>query len=78
MKKITLLSFAILGILTFAGCNQPVEPPVIPANALPENVAIPPELPLEIETSVDSLGSYSSPDELLDDIDTAMENLDNL
>ncbi|GEM_PF-5033515 len=78
MKKITFLSFAILGILAFSGCNKPVERPPSPINDIPKNAAIPPELPLEIETSVDSLDSYSSPDELLDDIDTAMKDLDNL
>jgi hypothetical protein len=79
MKKILFLSLAFIGILTFSGCNQPIKPSETPPAPLPlENTAISPEIPLEINTTVDSLSSYSSPDEILDDIDTAMEDLDNL
>ncbi len=79
MKKILFLSLAFVGILTFSGCNQPIEPLTTPSSPLPpKNAAISPEVPPEINTTVDSLSSYSSPDEILDDIDTAMEDLDNL
>jgi len=48
MKKIILLSFAFLGILTFSGCNK----------------------------NKDTLST--TPETILNDIDTALEDLDTL
>lgn len=83
MKKITLLSLVFLGILAFSGCykkDTEITPtiteqqPIIKENQTPPSVIATPE----IETSVEDLKNYNSSDELLIDIDNALEDLDNL
>jgi PBP1b-binding outer membrane lipoprotein LpoB len=81
MKKITLLSLVFLGILVFSGCykkDTETTPAITEQPVIEENQTASPNISPEIETSVENLKNYNSSDELLNDIDTALEDLDNL